>query len=278
MRSLRVTNIQRGCVYDGPGVRTTIFLKGCLLRCPWCSNPETIYDEDVFFIDDNKCLKCQGLSSPLCSECERFEGSRNIIECPFNVAEFVSRDYSVKELFTEILKDSTLYYETQGGVTFSGGEPLLQADTLSELLIRLKKEHIHIALETSLFAPTKCLKAIIANVDYFIVDYKLQPQMNLFNKEYLNLIRQHINLLSNKDRCNRLVFVDDMIDCKEDVLSQLKKLDIEEIEVLQCHGLGRNKYERLKRYFESHEADHSKANQFVSFLNNNNINACLLTV
>lgn len=79
MKSLEVTNIQRGCVYDGPGVRTTVFLKGCSLCCPWCCNPETITREDAFYIDNSKCLKYQGISSSICNACEKY-GGENLSE------------------------------------------------------------------------------------------------------------------------------------------------------------------------------------------------------
>ena len=139
MSILRVSNIQRMCFHDGPGIRTTIFLKGCSLHCPWCSNPENI---------------------------------------DFGLENGFGRDYTSEELFREVLKDKVFWEEDShtgecGGVTFSGGEPLLQADALFDLLMALKSEGVNIAVETALFVPLESIRRIIEFIDYFIVDVKI---------------------------------------------------------------------------------------------------------
>ena len=98
MKQLEVTAIQRGCVYDGMGVRTTVFLKGCPFSCPWCCNPETLYSSPLFFIDNQKCIKEKGLSSSLCRKCIRNGGFDTLECCPFGVSEATSRLLSVEEL------------------------------------------------------------------------------------------------------------------------------------------------------------------------------------
>ena len=278
MKSLKVTNIQRGCVYDGPGVRTTIFLKGCSLCCPWCSNPETLVKEGTFYIDDSKCLKYQGISSSICDICEKNGGVRSVRDCPYGVAESVSYNYDIEALLAEILKDKTLFERTRGGVTFSGGEPLLQVGALTELLERLKKERIHVAFESSLVVPTGNLESVLAYSDCFIIDYKLQPQMKLYDEAYLKLINKNRLRIVGKEIFNRMVFVDEMLDCKNDVLYKLQSLAVSDIEILLCHDLGSNKYKKLGMYHKSYKADSKKAEQFVSFLGLNNISTSLLTI
>lgn len=118
MKQLEVTAIQRGCVYDGMGVRTTVFLKGCPFSCPWCCNPETLYSSPLFFIDNQKCIKEKGLSSSLCRKCIRNGGFDTLECCPFGVSEATSRLLSVEELANYLLRDKDLFYLSGGGVTF----------------------------------------------------------------------------------------------------------------------------------------------------------------
>ncbi len=128
-----ISDIQRASLHDGPGLRTTVFFKGCPLSCKWCHNPECIsgLPEELFYPE--KCIGCGG-----CAEgC--FSGAK--VKC--------GREYTPEELFSEILSDRE-YYGSEGGVTFSGGEPLMQADFLLELIALCKNEGIRCAVETSL--------------------------------------------------------------------------------------------------------------------------------
>ena len=124
-----ISNIQRFCLHDGPGIRTTIFTKGCLLRCPWCCNPENLIND-------------------------------------------FGNYYSVKELIDIIMKDSSFYVDG-GGVTFSGGEFLLNIFEFEELIKELKENKINLCLETSLYAPKKNLELAMKYFDLFIIDFKL---------------------------------------------------------------------------------------------------------
>ena len=278
MKQLRITNIQRGCVYDGPGVRTTVFLKGCTLRCPWCCNPETISYEKDRFIDDEKCMLFLGRQSHLCEQCERNLGFRTIDECPFGVVEDTYRDYEVEELLEILLNDSLLFKETNGGVTFSGGEPLLQAEALTPLLIKLKEKSVHIAFETTLVSQAFNLKQIIPYTDYFIVDLKFQPQMNLFNLSYLSTISKLYNLLKCKDVANRMVFVDEMEIYKDLIVSRLNALGVSKLELIGCHSLGEKKYIKLKMPNTIIEASINKLESFRDYLKRSGIEVFLLTI
>ena len=278
MMLLRVTNIQRGCVYDGPGVRTTVFLKGCSLHCPWCCNPETISYEEQWFIDDRKCVLRQGRSSQLCAPCERQDGTRSIQSCPYGVAEPTSYDYSTEELLEILLKDKELYKESHGGVTFSGGEPLLQSEKLVSILSELKGLNVHIVLETTLVASEKAINLVLPYVDLYIIDLKLQPQMKLYNHRYLKKMQQMLSYMQNKKKYFRMVFVNEVLDKIDDVLSTLQFLDINKIELLLCHNLGKNKYLHLSYKYANYSASPEKMAYFFDYLVENGIETNLLMV
>lgn len=244
---LKITNIQRGCVSDGPGVRTTVFLKGCVLHCPWCCNPETISAIDEWFVDDSKCLFRQGISSQLCQSCVRKDGMRPLTDCPFEVARLVSLEFSEQELYYTLMRDK-YQFNIEGGITFSGGEPLIQATQLLPILKRLKKEQIHIAFETTLVVSAESIEMVLPYVDLFIVDLKLQHEQilpseylgNVFNK--LTYIRE-----AGKDICYRLVIVPSILGYVDKVIESLHALNVHKIELLQCHNLGEKKYLMLNK-------------------------------
>ena len=158
MESLIVNNIQRVCFHDGPGIRTTVFLNSCLLRCPWCANPET----SKFFrsyVVNNNCTKEQ---CPYGVDCNGIKSLNDKLEmnykkCPISAIEKIKTSYSIDHLYNILMEDSFLY-KAEGGVTFSGGEPLLQSKNLSILMKKLVDSHVNIAIETCLFANKSNLK------------------------------------------------------------------------------------------------------------------------
>nr|WP_300818014.1 radical SAM protein [uncultured Acetatifactor sp.] len=161
-----ITNIQRFSLHDGPGIRTTVFLKGCPLRCPWCSNPENISlspqryakagEEGIY----GKYVSCDEMLAEL-SKDSMFYGEYCMDAAPIN---------SVEQL-----------EKLPGGVTFSGGEALLQADRLEPLFKALGESRIHMAIETSLFAPRENLKIALDYVDLFYIDIKLLDESGCKN-------------------------------------------------------------------------------------------------
>lgn len=278
---LRVTNIQRGCVYDGPGVRTTVFLKGCTMKCPWCCNPETISSEADYFINDSKCQLRKGVSSKLCASCERNGGCHPIAQCPFGVCEATSHDYSVDKLFQLLTKDFDLMRASGGGVTFSGGEPLLQIDALESLLELLKKEEINIAFETTLTTDIESVQKAVKYADVMIVDVKLQPQHPLYNNQsYIKRLLSHLKTCrENKLRFSyRMVFTDAMLDASINIVAVLKTLNIDSIELLKCHNLGDNKYKELNLSNANYSASFESFDSFAVILEKENIRIEKLSV
>lgn len=278
MNKIRVSSIQRGCVYDGPGVRTTVFLKGCTLHCPWCCNPENISSEQEYFIDDKKCLKFKGINSALCTSCERNQGGKSILECPFGIARPVSQMMDASDLVFEIEKDKDLY-ATNGGVTFSGGEPLLQSECLLPVLRDCKELNIGIAFETTLYVAERLLKEVLPYANIMIVDLKLQPEQgNIPN--YFNCISRNITLVKAKEIeiFYRLVFVNSMLGVKEKIYHSLKTLGVDKIELLKCHHLGSKKYEKLHLKSEDFTADEGEFQEFSEYLLSQTINVSQLKI
>lgn len=243
---IRITSVQRGCVYDGPGVRTTIFLKGCYLSCPWCCNPETInFNKELFFVKhEDKCG-----TSPICNVCELQGGSRLKSNCPFGVYEPTFKDYEVTELYSILIKDKSLFVDSNGGITFSGGEPLVQAEAILPLLQLLKNSGIHVALETSLYAPSANFLLVADYIDYWIVDVKFQFGFisRLENNLYLNDFTNNIKHIQNTNSkvMYRMVFSHQAVNRIEDIVKRLVDYRINNIEILAFHNLGSNKYEKL---------------------------------
>ncbi len=214
-----VTNIQRFSLHDGPGIRTTVFFKGCNLRCPWCSNPENIN----FRIQEYT-----------------YENQKGIY----------GYEISLEDLEKEILKDK-LYYENNGGVTFSGGEALLQFEKLEPLLKKIKNANINICVETALTVPKKFIDIAIKYVDEFIIDVKI------LDNEYISKINGDINLyLSNIEKIYnknssiifRIPLVEDYTTTDsniEKIINFLKKYTPKKVEIFKIHRLGENKYKSL---------------------------------
>ena len=180
---LRVTEIQRFCMHDGPGIRTTVFLKGCPLRCAWCHNPETqkLKSELIFY--PNKCIGCAACKTScgngvhVWSETHLIDRAAciscgNCVEnCPTSALEICGSEYTVKDVLSIVEKDRVFYNEG-GGVTLSGGEPFVQGDSVIELLRACKEAGLSTAVETCGYADTCVLRKAVKFVDLFLWDIK----------------------------------------------------------------------------------------------------------
>lgn len=188
---LSITNIQRSSFHDGPGVRTTVFLKGCSLRCFWCHNPETLrFGCELRYIL-SRCIHC-GICTSVCRELSGMKelySPESLVEyaglhescskcfkctekCPAKAIVPTARLYEEDELISLLLTDRVYYESSGGGVTFSGGEPLLQAEALSSVMNTLKSEGISIAVDTAGNVPWKAFQKVIDKTDLFLYDLK----------------------------------------------------------------------------------------------------------
>ena len=186
MDQLMTVEISRGTTHDGPGVRNTVFVKGCPLNCIWCQNPESIHPEQEIWFEAAKCIGCldcikdcphQALTND--SSGIKIDRNRCVAcgictdNCPAKAITFVGTKWSVDDLVHEVTKDKQYYDEFGGGVTVSGGEPLLYTDFLVEFFTKLKESNVHTALDTSGYFTMESLLKLLPHVDLILYDLKL---------------------------------------------------------------------------------------------------------
>ena len=169
-----VFNIQRFSLQDGPGVRSTVFMKGCPLSCLWCHNPASQAPGEQFLRLETRCMACGRCSEEeLLTGSVQGRGAADVEACPTGAFQAVGWEVEPSALVEELLRDRIFFDESGGGVTFSGGEPLLQAPFVSEALRLLQAEGVHTALDTCGFAPWPDLAAAAAHADLVLYDLKL---------------------------------------------------------------------------------------------------------
>ena len=182
-------DIQKFCLQDGPGIRTTVFLKGCNMKCKWCHNPESMEAEPTLMYFKNKCNNCKACENVCSFKVHDFSSEYHALHrnrcikcgkcvevCLQQALDIIGKEYTVEQVMNEIVKDEKYYLTSNGGVTFSGGESTLQFDFLLELMQQCKQRNYHIALETNgLFSEEKLL-ALMDYTDLFLFDYKLTDE------------------------------------------------------------------------------------------------------
>lgn len=251
-------DIQRGSYVDGPGIRTTVFFKGCNLDCKWCHNPESkSADRQMLFYSD-KCTGCgkcvsvcpnKGKKCELCGKCALF--------CPRDARKLCGREYGIEEVMRELLRDKCFYENSGGGVTFSGGECMLQIDFLSEILRECKTEGIHTAVDTAGNVPFSYFERILPFTDLFLYDIKAFSAEK--HKEGTGAdnarILENAKRLSGKSKILFRVPVIGGFNDEETEMQRIadfvKKIPHEKVELLPYHTLGEHKYRALGKKAES---------------------------
>jgi len=268
-----VFNIQKYSLHDGPGIRTTVFLKGCPLRCGWCHNPEGILGHREIVVIKNRCMACYecravcpsaksicdaGALPALNEQCIQCGACVEI--CPTGARQMIGRVSSVAEVMDEVFKYRVFYDESGGGVTFSGGEPLMQPQFLLALLEACRNGRIHTVLDTTGFGRTEHLLAAAKLADLVLYDLKAFDEVRhraltgVSNRSIL----ENLKVL---DQMHRNIWIrlpvvpgfnDDLDDLKRiaDFASGLRNITL--VNLLPFHRTGLHKYERLGM---THELD-----------------------
>jgi len=263
-----IFDIMRFSTRDGPGIRTTVFLKGCPLACWWCHNPESQRSAKELIVRPNLCIECLAcldacpegaisLSEPgMSTDAQKCTLCATCLEaCVSDARQIVGRELSVEQVMAEIGKDIPFYDESGGGVTFSGGEPLLQAEFLAELLRACKAEDLHTVVDTSGFVPWSVFEALRQDVDLFLYDLKALDDEA--HRRYTGVSNQRI-LENLRQLCalGQAVRVRvPLIPGLNDSLADLRRLadfiaDLParpQVELLPYHPSGVEKYRRLGR-------------------------------
>ncbi len=261
-----VFDIRRYAVHDGPGIRTTVFLKGCPLNCWWCHNPESQSPDPEIMYREARCAHCgQCLSAcpqnaiawqhdaPITNpaRCTRCGACAQL--CPTQARELTGECMSVEHVMRLVRRDIQFYDESGGGVTLSGGEPLYQSEFTAALLRACKKEEIHTALDTSGFAAWQILDDIRSDVDCFLYDIKLLDDARHIQYTGVSnqIILENLHRLAQRGHAIilRLPLIPGITDGEENIqaVAQLARSlpTVLRVDLLPYHDAARLKYQRL---------------------------------
>ncbi len=275
-----IFDIQSFSVHDGPGCRTNIFFTGCPLKCKWCANPESWIKKKHLMLSENLCKYDKGcracknicpygsikfyenkkpsITRDICKRCETFEC---VSICPNNSLKQCVKEYSVDEII-KILRRDFNNWGPEGGVTFSGGEPLMHHEFLIEVLKKCHKWQIHNAIETSAYAKSEIFLEVFKYIQFAFIDVK-----NMDNEKhkdgtgvYNDLILSNIELLKKSGWQGRLVLRQPTIGGYNDsdenaykLIEFMKKNSLYEINLLKFHRLGETKWNQLGKVYEYHD-------------------------
>jgi glycyl-radical enzyme activating protein len=277
----RVLNIQRYCSHDGPGIRTTVFLKGCSVRCKWCANPESIQPKPELSYDPKKCTGKQQCG--VCLKSPFPEGAFYVVEgaddkvrvnwdlamdcdealvslCPTGALEMFGKQMTVNEVLDEVEKDSSFYRNTGGGITLSGGECLLQPDFSAALLAGAHERGLNTAIETAGNVPWAFMEKVLQHVDTMLHDHKLTiPERHkkwtgVENKRILANFKQAYETFPKIDFIARTPLIPGVNADEEHVRAVLAFIrphkNVIDYEILPYHRFGLGKYELLGEVYQ----------------------------
>ena len=264
--------IQKFSIHDGPGIRTTVFLKGCPLNCLWCHNPESKNFSPQLSYDINKCIMCRKCETVCPVKAHKFEKNVHNIDysrcvlcgkcveaCSAGSLSIYGKVMSVDEIIAEAEKDKAFFDNTGGGITISGGEPLSRVEFTLALAKAARERGIHVTVETSGFAASENIEEIADYTDLFLFDYKVSDNElseKLIGVKDLNKILENLDLIysKKKDIIIRCPFIPEY-NITEKHFRQIAELedkypDLLGIEILPYHNFGKNKADNIGDKYE----------------------------
>ncbi len=272
-----IFDIKRFALHDGPGLRTTVFLKGCPLSCSWCHNPESREFSPALLFRPSRCISClrcveacpegaisAGKDHPdtdyrLCSAC-----GRCVAVCPSEAREIVGREYTVPEIMEEIRRDRVFHDESGGGATFSGGEPLAQPGFVSSLLQACRDNGIHTALDTSGYAEKTVFLEAASLADLVLFDIKaMDPEIHLkltgvYNKEILENVSA-LSALGGTEILIRIPLIpglnDDAVNISQTGAYVRGLSGVSGVELLPFHPMTKEKHLRFSLPYRGPDAE-----------------------
>ena len=268
-----VFDVKSFALNDGPGIRTTAFLKGCPLRCRWCHNPEGLSPKPELTVKTARCTHCGKCREP-CShpECKPF--GRCLHVCPMGNISVAGTEWTAERLTERLLRDADLFGE-DGGVTFSGGEPLMQADFVSECASLLREKGVRCALETSSFAKPEIYRRVTGAMDYIMADIKLMDPA--LHREYCGVsngvILENLAWLKNSGRpfVFRVPLIPGITDTDENLSAIARFAGDAPVELLPYNVMAGAKYASVGREFSLsalEKQDAEKKTHILSFFEN----------
>ncbi len=269
MMTANILNIQRFCTKDGPGIRTTVFFKGCPLSCLWCHNPESQSVARQLMYNSEKCLHCLRCVAACANQCHKQDSGKHTFDRTECIAcgkclsplcealEIAGKTVSTDEILQEVLKDALYYQNSGGGLTLSGGEPLAQWEFCKELLQKAKAHGIHTCVETCGHVTRKALEQTLPYVDLYLFDWKeSNPERH---KQYTGFdnqrIRDNLQFLNanQKEIVLRCPIIPTLNDREEHLLGIAELANtsksISRIVLEPYHTLGVGKYDRLSKNY-----------------------------
>ena len=278
-KKLLTIDVSHGTTHDGPGMRTTVFLKGCTLHCIWCQNPESIAPHNEVWWNSSDCIGCESCKDVCSQDALYFEPNVIRIDrtkckscgacvdaCPSVAMSWQGQEYDMESLMVEVLRDRNYYQQFGGGVTCSGGEPLLQYEFVAEFFKRLQKDGITTALDTCGYAARKNLEAVLPYADYILYDLKLydSDQHKQFtgapNVLILENLRYIADYIRTTDHSKKIWIRTPLIPRITAELDNIQKIGefirdhildvVERWELCAFNGVCISKYERLGRRWE----------------------------